>query len=718
MVPSGIIGATVKNITGQAIGVVASTSGFTVTCVANLAFAVVDGEMLTFSTKPKNLITAATTTALGILDADELLVLNAVSGLVERKPVGDLPSPAASSNYYLNAIARTASTNTIVFTVKDRPGTAPSFTFGANAFNSTTIPSANTVMGSGNSYAAGLVLAGSGTGTGFLKQDGSWATPGTGPNDNTTYSIEVVNGTTKLRLSGSNPTSSDDVEFVGTGATTVTRTDANKFTINSTNTVYSLPAASTSLGGVKIGYTDNAKNYALELDGDDEAFVNVPWTDTVYGLPVATSTTLGGIELGSDVELGGTYQTGNIGTNTRTYPVQINSENQAAVYVPWSNTQNNEQTLNATGSDNTDSGIQLSKTGANDVVLILGAGSVSVSRATSTLTITGTNTWNANTKTVAGYVSAPGAIANKVWKTDASGNPAWRDDADTQGVAKIVAGTNVSISPTDGLGTVTITSTDTNTNTQNVFTSSWVDSSNDVLLRLTKSGASTGTQDIKIVAGSNISLSPSGTNLTIASTDQYVGTVTSSSATAGKIPKFSTATNVTDSIMTDTGTGVALTGTSGNYGFTVTDGSGFKHTVATSAQIGFHAQYTGGAAGTLFRGTNGASTTVFDVTNSGVVTAAGDIVALSDQRLKSNIETLDGSKVYKMRGVSFDKDGKKGSGVIAQEMEKVAPELVNNDNEYKAVAYGNISGYLIEAIKELKQEIEELKNKPCNCNCK
>lgn len=42
-----------------------------------------------------------------------------------------------------------------------------------------------------------------------------------------------------------------------------------------------------------------------------------------------------------------------------------------------------------------------------------------------------TNTWNANSKSVAGYVSAPGAVANKVWKTDASGNPGWRDDANT-----------------------------------------------------------------------------------------------------------------------------------------------------------------------------------------------------------------------------------------------------------------------------------------------
>ena len=103
-----------------------------------------------------------------------------------------------------------------------------------------------------------------------------------------------------------------------------------------------------------------------------------------------------------------------------------------------------------------------------------------------------------------------------------------------------------------------------------------------------------------------------------------------------------------------------------------------------------------------------------EVNNSGVnvtgaIVASGNVTAFSDERLKDNIETLDGSKVYEMRGVSFTKDGEASSGVIAQEIQKVAPELVNDSNEYLSVAYGNLVGYLIEGMKQLKQEVVELK---------
>ena len=108
-------------------------------------------------------------------------------------------------------------------------------------------------------------------------------------------------------------------------------------------------------------------------------------------------------------------------------------------------------------------------------------------------------------------------------------------------------------------------------------------------------------------------------------------------------------------------------------------------------------------------GTSRLSTTSAGVSVNGSFTASSNVTAYSDERLKDNIETLDGSKVYEMRGVSFTKDGEASSGVIAQELQKVAPELVQDDGEYLSVAYGNLVGYLIEAVKELKAEIDELK---------
>ena len=108
------------------------------------------------------------------------------------------------------------------------------------------------------------------------------------------------------------------------------------------------------------------------------------------------------------------------------------------------------------------------------------------------------------------------------------------------------------------------------------------------------------------------------------------------------------------------------------------------------------------------------NTTRMTLTTSGTLTATGDVVAYSDGRLKENINTIDSAldKVVKMRGVTYDRTDveKFGTGVVAQELEEIAPELVNNENEYKAVSYNGLNAYLIEAIKELKAEIEELKD--------
>jgi len=115
--------------------------------------------------------------------------------------------------------------------------------------------------------------------------------------------------------------------------------------------------------------------------------------------------------------------------------------------------------------------------------------------------------------------------------------------------------------------------------------------------------------------------------------------------------------------------------------------------------------------------TNTADTTqfTFDV-SAGAFTATGDITAFSDEKLKKDIITIENAldKTNQLRGVEFTRisDDSRSIGVVAQEFEKVIPELVKTDDEgTKSVNYGQITGLLIEAIKELSAKVEDLENK-------
>jgi len=92
---------------------------------------------------------------------------------------------------------------------------------------------------------------------------------------------------------------------------------------------------------------------------------------------------------------------------------------------------------------------------------------------------------------------------------------------------------------------------------------------------------------------------------------------------------------------------------------------------------------------------------------------ANDFDSLSDQNLKENIRTLENplEKILSINGVSFNwRHSKEPSiGVIAQEVEEIFPELVNT-NEFKSVNYNGLIGVLIEAVKELKTEVNELRS--------
>lgn len=97
---------------------------------------------------------------------------------------------------------------------------------------------------------------------------------------------------------------------------------------------------------------------------------------------------------------------------------------------------------------------------------------------------------------------------------------------------------------------------------------------------------------------------------------------------------------------------------------------------------------------------------------SGTLTAS-DVNTTSDARLKTRIETISNAleKVKEMRGVTFDKEGAPSSGVIAQEIEKIAPEAVKEINDIKTVSYANLIGYLIEAIKDQSDLIQKLEER-------
>jgi hypothetical protein len=144
----------------------------------------------------------------------------------------------------------------------------------------------------------------------------------------------------------------------------------------------------------------------------------------------------------------------------------------------------------------------------------------------------------------------------------------------------------------------------------------------------------------------------------------------------------------------------------------------------SSTTIG-NSQITDDGTTVSFAGALGVGTS--SPTTAGLIRATNDVIAFysSDERLKDNkvllTEALD--KVNQLNGYEFDwipmvgihENEGHDIGVIAQEVEKILPEVVTTrDNGYKAVKYEKIVALLIEAIKELSNEVKELKDKNNN----
>jgi hypothetical protein len=145
--------------------------------------------------------------------------------------------------------------------------------------------------------------------------------------------------------------------------------------------------------------------------------------------------------------------------------------------------------------------------------------------------------------------------------------------------------------------------------------------------------------------------------------------------------------------------------------------SNLKSQFAESADNAVNLSF-GSANQVVYKNNSNNGATSANLTFNGTNLVCGGFVeSTSDEKLKTNVKTIENGleKVLNLRGVEYDRIDIDSHqiGVIAQEVEKIVPEVVSTNSETgtKSVAYGNLVGVLIEAIKDLKIEISELKEK-------
>lgn len=214
-----------------------------------------------------------------------------------------------------------------------------------------------------------------------------------------------------------------------------------------------------------------------------------------------------------------------------------------------------------------------------------------------------------------------------------------------------------------------------------------------------------------ITGNANTSSSCSGNAATVTNGVYTTGnqTIAGDKSLTGNTSTTGTVSITRDSATNDPFAPVSVTrGTASNfayYGLTRSASIGFKIGITTTNLF----TIGGGATGP----DNVITSNYLTVDSSGNTTALGNVTAYSDKRLKKDLVKIDNAldKLDQLTGYLYTRTdtGARQTGLLAQDVQKVLPEAVDASGEHLTLAYGNMLGLIVEAIKELRQEVEALK---------